>query len=208
MNSVAASSASYSLHTAEPNIERSRHTPGEERALPTNIHSSLGVLTAHACPLHLPFFLSFFFFSPLRRRQPLRKWRMVISSHGTRLTHRTFKLCFLFFFFCLLQSRQGKDVPCHPVRRRPSTYSPPTTNILSAHAHGKGLGTTQRTGNQWRAGATQTPHTPGALPLRTWLFSPSKDLPSRSWRRPGRVQNGFGWNTHPPSAAVSAWKPF
>lgn len=92
---------------------------------------------------------------------------MVISSHGTRLTHRTFKLCFLFFFFCLLQSRQGKDVPCHPVRRRPSTYSPPTTNILSAHAHGKGLGTTQRTGNQWRAGATQTPHTPGALPLRT-----------------------------------------
>lgn len=90
---------------------------------------------------------------------------MVISSHGTRLTHRTFKLCF--FFFCLLQSRQGKDMPHHPVRRRPSTYSPPTTNILSAHAHGKGLGTTQRTGNQWRAGATQTPHTPGALPLRT-----------------------------------------
>lgn len=205
MNSVTASSASYSLHTAEPNTERSRHTPrGKGLSPPTPTRHSGSWLPTPA--LHIfPSSCLFFFLSSKAQTPPQE---MKDGHLVSRNTPHTQNIQTLFFFFCLLQSRQGKDVPRYPVRRRPSTYSPPTTNILSAHAHGKGLGTTQRTGNQWRARATQTPHTPGALPLRTWLFSPSKDLPSRSWRWPGRVQNGFGWNTHPPSAAVSAWKPF
>lgn len=111
------------------------HTAGEG-ALPTNTHSSLGVLTAHACPPHLPFFLSFFFFSPLRRRHPLRKWRMVISSHGTRLTHRTFKLCFFFSVSCSL-ARERMCLVTQSVGDPPHTAHPPLTfsvHMLTAKA--------------------------------------------------------------------------
>lgn len=103
MNSVAASSASYSLHTAELNIERSRHTLGGERALPTNIHSSLGVLTAHACPLHLPFFLSFFFLSSKAQTPPQEMTDGHLVSWNTPHT-QNIQTLFLFFFLSLAVS--------------------------------------------------------------------------------------------------------
>lgn len=85
----------------------------------------------------------------------------------------------------------------------PHTANPPLT--FSVHMLTAGLRTTQKIGTGGKPRATQTPHTTGTLPLLTWLFLPSKDLPRRG---PGGNWVGckvacFGWNTHPPSTAVS-----
>ena len=114
MNSVAASSASYSLHTAEPNIERSRHTPGGERALPTNIHSSLGVLTAHACPLQLPFFLSFFFLSSKAQTPPQEMTDGHLISRNTPHTQNIQTLFFFFFLSLAVSPGKGRALSPSP----------------------------------------------------------------------------------------------
>lgn len=137
----------------------SSHSEGRGAPLPTPTRHSR-VLTAHSYPPHVPFFFSFSFFSfsPLRRRHPPRKQLEVITStHGTRLTHKTFKPR---FFFCLLQFCKEKDscLITQSVGDPPHTAHP-TINILSAHAHGKGSGTTRRTGTSGGPGPPKH-HTP------------------------------------------------
>lgn len=195
MSSVVASKTSYLTHCTFHSCTRHRtflsHRKGGTPPQPTR------GLTAHSRPPGFPFFFSSFFFFSKAQTPPPGNELVVISSHSMLLTHKTFKLRFC----CLLQSRtQGE-------RRRLTTQSVtdppdshPTIHILSAHAHGKGLGTTQKIGTSGESRATQTPHTTGALPLLTWLLSPSKDHPRRG---PGGNWVGckmacFGWNSHPP----------
>lgn len=91
-------------------------------------------------------------------------------------------------FFCLLQSCYctGKTLPHHTVLLDPPHTVNPTINILSAHAHGKGLGTTQKIGT---SGESRPPkhHTPQAL-CRFWhdFFCPRKTFQ-------GEVLEATGW---------------
>lgn len=87
----------------------------------------------------------------------------------------------------------------------------PTINILSAHAHSKGSGASQKVRYQWRVqGHPNTMHRGCyAASYMTFLAlkRPSKERP---WRQLDRCKMAcFGWNTHPSfHGLLSAWKPF
>ena len=133
-------------------------------ALPTPTRHS-GVLPAHSSLHSSPSFFLFLFF-PLRRRHPPpspRKWLVVnSSSQGTRLTHKTFKRRFC--LSCSLARERTRPIT-QSVGDPPRTAHP-TTTILSAHAHGKGLGTTRKMGPVARPGPPKH-HTPRVL-CRFW----------------------------------------
>lgn len=80
------------------------------------------------------------------------------SSQGTRLTHKTFKRRFC--LSCSLARERTRPIT-QSVGDPPRTAHP-TTTILSAHAHGKGLGTTRKMGPVARPGPPKH-HTPRVL---------------------------------------------
>lgn len=172
MSSVVASRTSYLTHCTFQSCT-GHYSPLTGEGPPTP-HTPLA--TPWSWPPTPALHVSLFFF-PKAQTPPPRKWLVVISSHGIFLTHKTFKLHV--FIPCSLPTT-GTRLLLHTVHDRSSTHS--ASSVLCTHAHGKGLGTTQKTGTSGEFRATQTPHTTDALLLLTWLSSPSKDLPSRGPR--------------------------
>lgn len=128
---------------------------------------------------------------------------MVYLSHN-----KTFKRSFFLSLESCYCTR--KTLPHHTVLIDPPHTVNPTINILSAHAHGKGLGTTQKIGTVASPGHPNTTHhrRSAASDMTSFAFErPSKE---RSWRQLGGVQNGMLWLEHAPSfhGRLSAWKPF
>jgi hypothetical protein len=83
---------------------------------------------------------------------PPRKWLVVISSLGMLLTHKTFKLLFFFFLSLAVLLPQEKKKVCLTIQSviDPQHTVNPTINILSAHAHHRGSGASQKVRYQWR----------------------------------------------------------
>lgn len=95
-------------------------------------------------------------------------------THHTQNTQTT--------FFCLLQSCHctGKTLPHHTVLIDPPHTVNPTINILSAHAHGKGLGTSASPGHP------NTTHHRRSAASDVIFFCPQKTFQ-------GEVLEATGW---------------
>lgn len=165
MSSVVASKTSYLTHCTFNSCTRhGKFLSLGEGDPPPHTHSPLRVLTSHSRPPCFPFF--FYLFPPKVQTPPTpRKRLVVISSHGILLTRKHANR-FLSVSHSLATTGE-ETLPCHTVRSRSITHSHPTINILSAHAHGKGFGTTQKIGTSGESRATQPPHPTGAPPLLT-----------------------------------------
>ena len=135
MNSVTASSASYSLHTAEPNTERSRHTP-RGKGSP---HQHPLVTRGPDCPRlpsHLPFFVSFFFLSSKAQTPPQEMKDGHLVSRNTLHTQNIQTLFFFFSVSCSL-ARERTCLITQSVGDPPHTAHPPLTfsvHMLTAKA--------------------------------------------------------------------------
>lgn len=90
-------------------------------------------------PPRFPFFFDFFFFS-LRRRHPPPtpgndRWSPHLVDYRSHAKHSDST--------CSVSCSRTGSAPRHTVRHRPPHTANPTPDILSAHAHGRGVGTTQ-----------------------------------------------------------------
>lgn len=89
------------------------------------------------------------------------KWLVVVPSHEIFLTYKTFRL-----FFSLTVIKQPQEKKCASADSHQEiliAYSHPIINILSAHAHGKGLGATQKVRYQCMSPGNPKHHAPWLL---------------------------------------------
>lgn len=190
MSSVA-SKTSYLTHcTFNSCIRHLKLLSYRKGGLP-HLHS--GVLTFFCL------FLLLSIFSPLKGADTPPptpwKWLVVVPSCSIFLTYKTFRLL---FSLTVIKQPEEKNVPQHTVVNRSSvTNSHPIINILSAHAHGKGLGATQKVRYQCMSPGNPKHHAP-RLPCRFLrdLLALKRPSRKRSWRQLGRVQNGMLWLEH------------
>lgn len=191
---VVASRTSYLTHCTFHSCTRRQH-PSHTGGPPPPTHQ------AGSWSLTLPPSLFSLFFFP-KAQTPSQE---MIGGHLiSRFTHHTQNTQTT--FFCLLQSCHctGKTLPHHTVLIDPPHTVNPTINILSAHAHGKGLGTSASPGHP------NTTHHRRSAASDVIFFALKRPSKERSWRQLGGVQNGMLCLEHAPSfhGRLSAWKPF
>ena len=132
------------------------------------------------------------------------------SSHLTRYSSHTRHSDYFFSLTVMKQPQEKKCASAYSRQEILIAYSRPIINILSAHAHGKGLGATQKVRYQCMSPGNPKHHAPRLL-CRFLHDLLALKRPSRKWG-PGGNWVGckmacFGWNTHPSTQGSSTLTP-